>query len=37
MTRDEALYKVKGYLTDYLPFDDADEDVRTIARTVEGW
>ena len=25
MTRDEALKKVKGYLTDYLPKDDYDE------------
>ena len=25
MTKEEALKKVKGYLTDYLPLEDADE------------
>lgn len=25
MTREEALKKVRGYLTDYLPLEDVDE------------
>ena len=25
MTKEEALKKVRGYLTDYLPLEDADE------------
>ena len=25
MTKEEALVKVKGYLTDYLPWDSVDE------------
>ena len=34
MTREEALSKVKGYLTDYLSFDDYEE-VEEIIKALE--